>query len=257
MKMKKWMTTGFACLLLLLPLAESQGQPKIPKDKIPGNLSPEARQQVERLYSQDPIDRGSAAFNLRKLGDKAIPAIPFLIANLDDQGISCKDPACDHSHHVTPGEEAEKTLIHFSAHALQPLMDSVADKNLEIRRRVVRILGLIKDPRAVNPLISALSDENRNVRMMASWSLIEIGDPAVDALVEVLKEKTSRARGDAAWALGKIKSTSAVPTLVAALNEADPVLQKDAAEALKRITGQDYGTDVKSWEKWWEQHKGS
>jgi HEAT repeat protein len=258
--MSRCLLTLFACLFLGVSPSLIYAEPKIPKESIPANIPSEVRKQIERLYSEDSVDRGSAAFNLRKMGADAVPAIPFLIANLADEGTGCS-PSCNHSHvpsghtHVSPGEEAEKTLIELGKYAVEPLIAVVSDRNPEIRRRVVRILGLTKDPRAVNPLIATLRDENRNIRMLAAWSLAQIGEPSVDPLLGVLREQKSTARGDAAWALGNIKSPKSVEPLIVALGEGDPELKKDTLQALRRISGMEYGPDPMQWREWWEQNK--
>ncbi len=251
----------FVCFLLSLSTSVF-ANPSIPREKIPASAPEEVKKQLERLYSDDYADRGSAAFYLRKMGEKAVPAMPFLISNLPDEGDNCGD-SCDHIHapsghdHVTPGEEAEKTLIELSRYSLEPLLEAASDKDLEVRRRVIRILGVVKDPRAVKPLTAAMNDENPNVRMMAGWSLALIGDGSVDPLIGVLQDKKSISRGDAAWALGNIKNTKAVEPLISALGEGDPVLSKDAHNALKKISGKEFGPDPKEWREWWEKEKVS
>lgn len=232
-------------------------QPNIPREKIPSHIPSDVRQQIERLYSSDPIDRASAAFWLRKMGERALPAIPFLIAILPEYTEAhCSVVGCTHpSHTVFPGEKAAETLIAFGPHAVEPLISALKDKNLDIRRMAASILGNIKDPRAVSPLTVALNDENRNVRMMAAWSLAQIGTPSIESLVAALRDGDSPARGDAAWALGKIKHPRAVEPLIEALEDEKPDIQQDAAKALEKITGKDFGVDPIKWQNWWKQNK--
>jgi hypothetical protein len=227
-------------------------QPNIPKEKIPSHIPADVRQQIERLYSSDAIERASASFWLRKMGAQAVPAIPFLIAILGDNTvIEGGGPS------TSPGEEAARTLITIGKPAVQPLMTALKDEHLSIRRMAAWILGKMKDPRTVDPLIAALKDESRVVRMMAAWALGEIGKPAVEPLITALKDKDSPARGDAAWALGKIKDPRAVGPLIAALKDEKPNIQEDAAEALEKITEKNFGVDPVKWQNWWEQNKGN
>ena len=226
-------------------------QPNIPQENIPSHIPADVRQQIERLYSPDPIDRGSAAYCLREMDARAVPAIPFLIAMLGDNTvIEGGGPS------TSPGEEAARTLVTLGKPAVGPLMTALKDEHLGIRRMAVSILGNIKNPRAVGPLSATLKDENRNVRMMAAWALGQIGKPAVESLIVALRDKDLPSRGDAAWALGKIKDPRAVEALIAALKDEKPNIQEDAAKALRKMTGKDFGVDPVKWQSWWKQNKG-
>ena len=79
-------------------------------------------------------------------------------------------------------------------------------------------LGRLADPRAVDLLSAALSDEIRLVRQTAAIALGRIADRrAVAPLIGALGSKGTAVRGCAAEALGKIGDASAVPPLIAAL----------------------------------------
>jgi HEAT repeat protein len=47
------------------------------------------------------------------------------------------------------------------------------------------------------------------------------------------------------------QAQAAVPVLIEALAAADPAVQRGAMEALKSVTGQDFGMDVEQWQQWW------
>lgn len=72
----------------LMVVGLSYAQPKIPKSSIPSRIPPEVREQIERLYSQDPVERGYAAYELGEMGAKAAPAVPFLIGILGGDVVS-------------------------------------------------------------------------------------------------------------------------------------------------------------------------
>jgi HEAT repeat protein len=76
-------------------------------------------------------------------------------------------------------------------------------------------------------------------------------------LISALKDRDSPARGDAAWALGKIRDPRAVEPLIAALKDENPSIQEDAEKALMQITGKDFGPDPVKWQNWWKQNKGN
>ena len=116
----------------------------------------------------------------------------------------------------------------------------------------------------VDKLINQLKDENCSVRIAAAKTLVKIGKPAVEPLIAVLKDKNELfARQTAAKALGKIGDSRAVEPLVAILKDIkdkgkyslDLFVQAEAAEALKKITGQDFGGDYEKWSTWWQEQK--
>jgi HEAT repeat protein len=258
--MKKEALFALFCVIALSVASTVWAQPTLPKESIPAQVSAEVKEQIQRLYSSDAVDRGSAAFHLAKMGERAVPAIPFLVANLHDSApiISCGVSGCQDPHHdISPADEAEKTLLKFGKASVDPLLASLQDKDPQVRRRITGMLGKIKDPRSVPGLLSAMKDENRNVSMAAATSLTEIGEPSMTGLTDVLKNPQIpiETRADAAWALGIIKKPGAVEPLIAALNEKDPDLLKQASRSLSRITGNDLGQDPKKWQEWWEKNR--
>ena len=74
--------------------------------------------------------------------------------------------------------------------------------------------------------------------------------------IERLYSDDPAERRCAALALGKI-GKPAVEPLIAALKDKDSGVRKDAAEALTKITGKDFGRDQAQWRDWWERNKAS
>jgi hypothetical protein len=106
------------------------------------------------------------------------------------------------------------------------------------RMAAAKRLGASRSPRAYEPLVAALKDDNRDVRWAAIEALGELGDRrAVAPLVEYLdKPEAYRwARRLIASALGTIGDPAAVPPLVKLLEDADPFVRRLAALALVRI----------------------
>ncbi|MFC1724742.1 HEAT repeat domain-containing protein [candidate division KSB1 bacterium] len=90
----------------------------------------------------------------------------------------------------------------------------------------------------VNELVNTLVKERRNWNDAAK-GLIEIGEPAVEPLIKVLKDKSldEWTRRNASWVIGDIKSKNAVDPLIEILNDAgfDPQIRAHAANALGKI----------------------
>jgi HEAT repeat protein len=121
------------------------------------------------------------------------------------------------------------------------VLAALYDDRCEIRASAAEALGLYGDPRAVEPLIAALRDT------AAPWParlLMHVGSDPVPFAPTV--------RECAARALGEIGDQRAVPSLIAALDMGAPDDRRAAAEALKSLTNQDFGEDVKKWQEWWE-----
>ena len=95
--------------------------------------------------------------------------------------------------------------------------------NAETRRYAAERLGQLKDRRAVEALLVALTGGERDSRVQyaAATALREIGDPrAVPALVETLQHhEDDFVRVFAAWILGKLADTQVVDVLVKVLQE--------------------------------------
>jgi hypothetical protein len=72
---------------------------------------------------------------------------------------------------------------------------------------------------------------------------------AVPSLIEALTYPDQLTRMAAVEALGKIGDVQAVPHLITVIQQFSG--GRVAFEALKCITGQDFGEDVACWRQWW------
>ena len=61
-------------------------------------------------------------------------------------------------------------------------------ESVRVRLEAVEALEGSEDPRAVEPLILALKDEDQRVRGAAEGALAKIGRPAVEPLINALKD---------------------------------------------------------------------
>jgi HEAT repeat protein len=73
---------------------------------------------------------------------------------------------------VQEGDESEigheERLAHF--------IGMLSDDDVGNRWKAAEILGRLRDPTAVNPLIETLWDDDSRVRLKAAWALGQIGD---------------------------------------------------------------------------------
>jgi HEAT repeat protein len=205
--------TRFTCLkitiiIVLLGLTV-YAQPNLSKKQIADVIQADVRKQIQELYSTKPEERVWAAIRLASMGEKAVPAIPFLIGLLGDTKIV----------KITVDRSTELDEVEYH---------SPADKAAEA-------LGSIGKP-AVEPLIVVINHEDERVRAYAALSLGYIKDASIiELLIAVLKDKEPSVRGFAALALGMIKDKRAVESLIAALDDKEKSVRKRVASALGEL----------------------
>jgi len=131
-------------------------QPTIPKEKIPANISAGVKEQISRLYSQDVKERADAVFALGQMREGAVPAIPFLIPLLKDLKYFQWRPSSETNEKSTSiSNEAANALIKIGKPTGKFLIMALTDPHYLIRMKAAKILGELKYPQAVEPLVAA------------------------------------------------------------------------------------------------------
>jgi len=159
-------------------------KPGATKPTIP--VLPEVQVQMNLLSDTAPETRILAANNLRKMGEKASPAIPNLIEMLGDNA-SIKNRKADLSVSPTPGIAAGRALTQIGKPAVEPLIEELKRNTKEgIRNYVISILARIKDPRAIGPIMGFVPYKNNTVGHHAMGALQKLtsqnfGDKPEDA----------------------------------------------------------------------------
>jgi len=213
-------------------------RPSIPKEKIPEDIPDEVREAILGLYSSDPVARIYYTVHLGKLGERAAPAVPFLVSLLgrDDGKRFGREPPDLLKCTIEPGDFrnlAAEALRSIGEPAVKPLLAALKDENAWVRANAARALGWARDPRAVQPLITALNDQQAAVGRIAAEALGQIADPrAARPLIEALKDSddSSLAR-PVIDALTRIGRPCVIP-LIDELQHPDPSIRASAAEAL-------------------------
>jgi HEAT repeat protein len=171
-------TLGVTTLLTLLVAGAVYGQPHTPKDKIPPRIPRALREQILKLYSSDPVERGQACDEIGALGEKGAPAIPFLAEMLSDTTpVMQYTRVGDHTviTAALPGVLAAKALARMGSPGFTLILSELrASKDPKARRNVAWALGEVHDKRAISPLIQALNDESEDVRYQAAKALATI-----------------------------------------------------------------------------------
>jgi energy-coupling factor transporter ATP-binding protein EcfA2 len=132
---------------------------------------------------------------------------------------------------------AVDALAKIGMPAVEPLISALSDPDENVRSGAVKALGKIGDPYAVELLIPMLSDTDPIVLWLTVLALGEIGDAkAVEALIATLNNPDELVRFSAAYALGKIGDARALPELELLAREDPSSRVADAArEAIARI----------------------
>ncbi|MGD2087031.1 MAG: HEAT repeat domain-containing protein [Candidatus Aminicenantes bacterium] len=108
---------------------------------------------------------------------------------------------------------------------------------------------------AVDFLIEIIEKGDPNLRIDAVIGLGYLGNQkAVDALIKLLENRNADIRFYAAEALGKTNNKTAVPALIRALSDPHWKVKGQAADSLRRITNQFLGDDPEEWQKWWQEY---
>jgi HEAT repeat protein len=121
------------------------------------------------------------------------------------------------------------------ADAVAEQIAALKDEDWAIREEAAVMLGTLRDPRAVGPLVSVLRDGDRAVRDAAIGALLAIGEPAVTTLGACLSDPVLTVQELASSVLARIADARVLTPLITALASPDWIVRMHAAKALGRI----------------------
>ena len=118
-----------------------------------------------------------------------------------------------------------------------------------MREAIIRATAEFRTPLAYQILEAGLRDDNPQVRVACCQSLGTRGETrSVASLASALRDDEDKdVRLAAVEALGNVKDPTAVAALAVALDDRDPAMQFVGVQAMRSITGKDYGGDVEAW----------
>jgi len=141
--------------------------------------------------------------------------------------------------------DCENVLVKIGKPAVGPLLDIINNNDKNLKRRAIRVLGLIRDKSAAEKLIEViLSDDEENVIRRAIWALGKIGDKrAIEALLKILndKDRDKTMRMLSAGSIGEIASdeelndSDAYLSLINAIRDRNAGVRSWAAYALGEL----------------------
>jgi HEAT repeat protein len=165
-------------------------------------------------------------------------------------------------------EYATKSLLEKEPEIVLPTLTEILidkNENSQIRYNAGMTLSLWKDkPEQLLPvLLDIVNNKQGNdeiTEQCVLWQLPPLGTNAYDVtlpiIIKILESKNESSRFQAAYALEDIglPAMQAVPSLINAIKEEmfEPA-KSFFANALKAITGEDYGINAEEWQQWWQQ----
>ena len=132
---------------------------------------------------------------------------------------------------------ATEALINIGPAAVEPLINALKNTSPFVRSAAAEALGGIKDPRAIEPLISAmLRDGYEYTRAEAAWALAAMEDPRViEPLIEALSDPHQDVRAVAELALARMGPLSVEPLIKVLNKKGTAALRNSAVRALGGI----------------------
>ncbi|MBU7023628.1 MAG: HEAT repeat domain-containing protein [Theionarchaea archaeon] len=213
-----------------------------------------------------PFISEAASFALSEIGEAAIPP---LIEVLKDN-VSALTPKYQSTEalkrigapaipHIMKAMKDRSWKIGWGAIALgkigdrravEPLIRALEDEDREIRFRAPEVLQNFQDTRAILPLIRLLEDEDHQVQGRVALALQKMGPSALDPVKAFSMASTGRAKGLAIWVLGDVGDRSVVGLLLEALEDPYWEVRKYAISSLTEIVARERKESKRSlWKK--------
>lgn len=175
---------------------------------------------VAALFWGKPQARYHAAEGLRNLG--GTDAAQALTEALNDS-------------ERMVANSAMSALIHIGSPAIPFLLEQLNSINFHIRSSVIHILGEIKDPSAIPPLIQAMEDRSGSIRRDIARAIEKFKSVAIPPLLEALNQENATIRLEAVKILGKLDEISILGTLFNLLKDPLENIRLEVVKALGKL----------------------
>ena len=130
-------------------------------------------------------------------------------------------------------ELALTALVQIGPDAVEPLLKALSHQSTRIRQGAVRVLGQIRDARALPGLMQALGDSDAGVWSQAAAALAQFGEEAHAPLSELMQESSGRVRTGAAVALWRSqRDEAAFRYVLTALHDEELLVRSSALTSL-------------------------
>ncbi len=196
---------------------------------IPNQTSSELQELIKETFSSSPVKRADAAEQIGRLKERAILAIPFLVRLLDDNRVFQTEyyiNADTSTSHVY--QSVIDALVKIGKPAVGPCLLVAKHPSEGSFANSLYVLGMLKDSRAIEPMLRALKNSSDKIRFRAiiaincdgfDYQTIPWNDPKFLApLLEALNDEFALVQESAVRALGAHQDARATAALLDVLD---------------------------------------
>lgn len=123
--------------------------------------------------------------------------------------------------------------------SFEEAINNLSDDDVKVRKEAIESLVGITDEEAIEPLIMATTDESAQVRFKAAEILGNMGDVAIDKLIEEFKNAEGKDKRFLAFALKETGDKKVIPYFVEATNDEDFGVRKVAVRSLGELQAEE------------------
>ena len=133
-------------------------------------------------------------------------------------------------------EEAARVLGELKdMRAVTPLLSALDDPNHYVRREAAKSLGRLSDERAIPALINALKDNDRSGREGAAEGLADMKEKASGPLILALKDPDWHVRMGVLISMRIIGDKKTIPDIIGVITDENRFVRREAVKSLGRI----------------------
>jgi HEAT repeat protein len=183
------------------------------------------------LTDEDPAVRKYSIRALKEIGDSKA-TVPLMLALRKEDNSKVK-------------RQIAKALGCIGYHdkaTVDSLLKVLKDKDSNLRREAAFALMITKEERAIEPLTSALNDNDFGVRIAAAHSLTRMGRDT-KTLIKALKNKYTVVRWIAAYEIGERKDPAAIKPLLECMKEETTYDEEETEKIIKDLNIDLYSKD--------------
>lgn len=161
-----------------------------------------------------------------KKAEGEVPKPPIITRSMmEEASASCG--ACG-----TAAEPKIPAVLPDPSWSTDKLVEAIKDENMLVRSNAILILSKRSPSEALEPLIEALKDDEYIVKTNAMVAIAAFGQQVVERMISALNDENPDVRAGAAWVLGELKDVRAVEALEKVAQDEYPLARIQAKASL-------------------------